>query len=419
VDRAEAGRLLSKAAREWVGFDAESSDRLRREMLPDLPDLTAVPVIARQTRDLWDGHWAAMTHALVAAEHQGPVEIAAITGPFARDCADWDVSVGTILHTYQRGHQRVWQAWMDRLTPAVADPEARAAVLALCAEILLDYVTASMELTVQVHAAEQEMRLRGASWQLRDDVLAVLEERAVGTPVQLCSRLGHRLDHSQLAFVCWSVPDSERKDRAGLEATAREWVAAAFPGAPVPLLVPVDGASTWGWVARAGRLEDPQVALPAPRPGFRVATGRAAAGVEGFRRSHAEALQAQALALTDANHAAVTRFADVATLALLTDDLAKLRRFVWDQLGGLAIDAEREQRLRATVHAYLEGGANVRAASQELQYHRNTIQQRLDLAATLRGRPLEEDQAGLALALRIAAHYGAAMLHGKERVTPD
>jgi hypothetical protein len=417
VDRAEAGRLLSKAAREWVDLDAESSDRLRREMLPDLPDLTAVPVIARQTRELWDGHWAAMTAALVAAEHLGPVEIAEITGPFARDCADWDVSVGTILRTYQRGHQRVWQAWMERLTPAVADPEARAAVLALCAEILLEYVTASMELTVQVHATEQEMRLRGASWQLRDDVIAVLEDRAVGTPAQLFSRLGHRLDHWQLAFVCWSVPNSERKDRAGLEAAAREWAAATFCGAPAPLLIPVDGASTWGWVAKVGRFDD--APMPPPRPGFRIATGGPAAGIDGFRRSHAEALQAHALALTDANQAPVTRFPDVATLALLTDDLGKLRQFVWDQLGALATDGEREQRLRATVKAYLEGGANVRAASEELQYHRNTIQQRLDLAATLRGRPLEEDQAGLALALRIACHYGAPMLHGKERVTPD
>jgi hypothetical protein len=238
----------------------------------------------------------------------------------------------------------------------------------------------------------------------------VLEERAIGTSAQLFGRLGHRLDHCQLAFVCWSVPDAGRKDRAGLEAAAREWAALAFPGAPPPLLIPVDGASTWGWVAKAGRLEDAHAVLPPARPGFRIATGRVAMGVEGFRRSHGEALQAQTLALTDANHAAVTRFADVATLALLTDDVAKLRRFVLDQLGELAIDGEREQRLRATVHAFLQGGSNVRAASQELQYHRNTIQQRLDLAATLRGRPLEEDQAGLALALRIACHYGAPML---------
>jgi DNA-binding PucR family transcriptional regulator len=83
---------------------------------------------------------------------------------------------------------------------------------------------------------------------------------------------------------------------------------------------------------------------------------------------------------------------------------------VADQLGDLAVSGEREHRLRSTVRNYLEGGANVRAVARDLNYHRNTIQQRLDLAARLRGRPLDDDRCGLALALQVAEHYGDAVL---------
>lgn len=406
MDRSEVTGLLSGTASSYQRADAETSALLSREVLPEVPELTAVPVIARQAQQMVDEHNAAITRALIEGRAGPDVRLATITGPFARDCAHWDVAVGTILRTYQRGHQRLWQLWKGRIEESVPDPEARAAVLALCAEVLLAYVTAGMELTVEVHSAEREIRLRGRSWQLRDDVLAVLEGDLAGGPAEMSRRLGHRLDRTQLAFVCWTGPTAG--GRTDVEAGAQAWAEAAA-GSPA-LLVPVDGVNTWGWL-RAPR--DPAWAeepLPLPPPGLHIATGTPAAGVEGFRRSHAEALRAQVIAAAAASVPPLTRFADVATLAVLTDDREALRWFVSDQLGELAGPGEREQRLRTTVRNYLDGGANVRAVARDLNYHRNTIQQRLDLAARLRGRPLEDDRTGLALALRVADHYGTAVL---------
>jgi hypothetical protein len=369
-------------------------------------------VIARQSAQMVDEHTAAITTALEDGVDGRPLEVAAITVPFARDCAHWDVSVGAILRTYQRGHQRLWQLWQQRIADSVGDPEARAAVIALCAEVLLEYVTAGMELTVATHAVEREIRMRGASWQQRDDVLALLEERGPGTEAELSRRLGHPLEGDHVAFVCWSPSRFAAQDVGGLEAAARAWAEAAAGTAP--LLVPVDGGTTWGWISAPAGTGWLDAGLPAPREGFRVATGTALAGPAGFRRSHAEALRAQAIASAAAVPAPVTRFADVATLAVLTDDRDALRRFVSAQLGHLALPGEREQRLRWTVHHYLGGGANVRALARELNYHRNTIQQRLELAARLRGRPLDEDRSGLALALTVAEHYGTAVLRTEE-----
>lgn len=407
MDRSEVNALLSGVARQYEPLDHEISAVLHREVLPGVPELTAVPVIARQTRQMVDEHTAYITKALVGAGTQ-PVEMAPITVPFARDCAHWDVGVGAILRSYQRGHQRLWQLWQQRITESVPDAEARAAVIALGAEVLLEYVTVGMELTVHTHAVEREIRLRGASWRQRDDVLALLEGRAPDTEAELSRRLGHPLQRSQVAFVCWSGTGFAARDVGGLESAAREWAEAAAGVAP--LLVPVDSGTTWGWVSPpAGSAwldEEP----PKPRDGFRISTGTAGPGLDGFRRSHTEALRAQSIAAAGAVPAAVTRYADIATLAVLTDDRDELRRFVAAQLGDLALPGEREQRLRSTVHNYLDGGANVRAVARELNYHRNTIQQRLELAAKLRGRALDTDRAGLALALTIAEHYGNAVL---------
>ncbi|WP_019877915.1 PucR family transcriptional regulator [Sporichthya polymorpha] len=415
MDRPKVTQLLSEVARRHAPGDRDTAAMLHREVLPGVPELTAVPVIARQTQQMVDEHVAAITAALVAAGSPQPVELAAITAPFARDCAHWDVSVGAILRSYQRGHQRLWQLWQQRIETDVADPEARAAVVALCAEVLLEYVTAGMEVTVHTHAVEREARLRGASWRQRDDVLAVLEGRASGSEDELSRRLGHPLQRTHVAFVCWSGVRFTGRDVGGLEAAAREWADAAAGCAP--LLVPVDSTTTWGWLsapAGAGWLDGD---LPAPREGFRIATGTPAPGPAGFRSSHTEALRAQTIASAAAVPVGVTRFADVATLAVLTDDVDALRRFVAAQLGDLALPGERAERLRATLRNYCDGGANARAVARELNYHRNTIQQRLELAARLRGRPLDEDRSGLALALAVAEHYGAAVLAGP--ATPE
>lgn len=408
MDRAEASRLLSAVARRFQPLDDETSALLGREVLSQVPDLTAVAVIDRQALQMTHEHTAAITAALVDAGSANGVQLAAITEPFARDCADWDVSVGTILRTYQRGQQRLWQLWKERIEDSVTDPEERAAVLARCAEVLLEYVTAGMELTVEIHAAEREIRLRGASWQQRDDVLALLEGRSAATEAELSRRVGLPLERSHVGFVCWSGSGAAGRDRGGLEAAARQWSEAAAGVAP--LLIPVDSTTTWGWISAATGPGWLDAALPEPREGFRIATGTAAPGLAGFRLTHTEALRAQVVATAGTFPAAATRYADIATLAVLTDDRDALRRYVHTQLGGLAAVGEREQRLRGTVRNYLEGGANVRAVARELNYHRNTIQQRLELAATLRGRPLEEDRCGLALALAVAQHYGDAVL---------
>jgi DNA-binding PucR family transcriptional regulator len=173
------------------------------------------------------------------------------------------------------------------------------------------------------------------------------------------------------------------------------------------MLVPVDGKSIWGWVGQDTPPSWADHTAIAPPGDLRAAIGQPGRGIAGFRNSHREAMRAREIAPA---HMTVAHHSRLATISLLGDDRESLRRYVELALGGLALAGRREQRLRATTLDYLNAGENVRATARNLRFHRNTIQQRLDLAANLRGRPLTEDRLALTLALEIVAHYGDDLL---------
>ena len=85
-----------------------------------------------------------------------------------------------------------------------------------------------------------------------------------------------------------------------------------------------------------------------------VAIGQPGHGLDGFRRSHAEALEAaraRVAALAGGAAAAVTRCERVESL--LASDFPRARAFVAARLGPLAAATEPAARLRETVLAFL------------------------------------------------------------------
>lgn len=385
------GALARQCAAEFTGFPPGTVPDLRAQV----PELDAVPVIAAQVERMAVEHSRAIHRLLCRPIPRGQVRPAPFTAAFARDCAHWDVPAATVLRAYQRGHELLWHWWSGQVERRLTDPAERSAVTARLAELLMAYVSVGMALTVEVHTAEREARTRGDSWRQRDTVLAILD--GASPRAESSRRLGYELAGWHTAFVLWSPPDAP-DDWVGLETEARAWAMRA--GGRPPLLVPVDGRAIWGWVAGDAV---PSRALPEPGDGLRVALGDPGLGLAGFRDSHREAVRARSLATASGRTGAVVRHAELATVALLREDPEQLRRYVTRALGGLAAPGARERRLRATVSAYLAAGENVRAAARALHFHRNTVQQRLELAARLRGRPLDQDRLALALALEIIA----------------
>jgi DNA-binding PucR family transcriptional regulator len=130
-----------------------------------------------------------------------------------------------------------------------------------------------------------------------------------------------------------------------------------------------------------------------------VALGSPADGVDGFRRSHLEALATQRL-LMRAHQLRIASWDSVQLVALLSQDEPRAREFLRHTLGGLA-DADPE--LRETVRVYLREQSNAPRAAKILFTHRNTILTRIARAERLLPRPLSHNSLEVAVALELAA----------------
>jgi len=233
---------------------------------------------------------------------------------------------------------------------------------------------------------EREQWLRGAESLRAEAVRALLDGAPVGS-----LRLGYELERDHVAFLVWSDEEGDGQALfADLERVAA--AVAACLGATGVLSV-AQGRRLACWAA-AG---DASLAYR-PRRGMHIALGGAAHGVDGFRRSHAEALAARRVA----SGRSVTAFADVSLDALATLDLDEARRFVACELGPLAAGDDATRRLSSTLRVFLEEGASFVRAARRLGVHVNTVTYRVRRAEELLGHRASERQLELRVALRLA-----------------
>jgi DNA-binding PucR family transcriptional regulator len=135
----------------------------------------------------------------------------------------------------------------------------------------------------------------------------------------------------------------------------------------------------------------------------RVAVGLPAAGVDGFRQSHREAIDAQRLAVSVGSKELFTAYADVELVCLMTRNEEGARGLVERELGGLAAPDSALDRVRETVQLFLSNGGNVDLTASMLTVHKNTIRYRLAQAEELIGHPLSERRTEVDVALRCLA----------------
>jgi DNA-binding PucR family transcriptional regulator len=133
--------------------------------------------------------------------------------------------------------------------------------------------------------------------------------------------------------------------------------------------------------------------------------------VAGFRRTHQQALSAQAVALSAGPAAPpVTSFAEVAPLALMSGSLELLRAWVAETLGPLADDDDHNARLRDTLRVFLQENGSYKTTAERLTLHKNTVQYRVRKAEESLHHPIVQDRLRTELALLAAQWLGPAVL---------
>lgn len=234
--------------------------------------------------------------------------------------------------------------------------------------------------------------------------------------------LGYRLRRHHLGVVAW-CEQGDAATGGGLHRleTLVNDIARRLGAQGHPLFLAQDGATAWAWlplgqsdpVLDADALAAIDAMLEPDHGGVRVALGRPAAGPDGFRSSHDEAVRSHQVAvIAGARAARVITYADpeVRVAGLLASDQATTRRLVHESLGALAADHESAERMRDTLLCFLTAGSSYVLTGEILHLHKNTVKYRIERAVECRARPLDEDRLQLELALVACRWLGSAVL---------
>jgi DNA-binding PucR family transcriptional regulator len=139
-------------------------------------------------------------------------------------------------------------------------------------------------------------------------------------------------------------------------------------------------------------------------PGVRIAVGPTAAGVEGFRRSHLDAVTTQRMMARLDSPQRVASYDDVELVTLVTADPERADRFIKHTLGEFE---SASADLHQTVLTFITEQCNASRAAARLYTHRNTLLRRLARADELLPRPLETNSVHVAVALEALRWRGS------------
>jgi DNA-binding PucR family transcriptional regulator len=313
---------------------------------------------------------------------------------YARRLAQRGISMAALLRAYRIGSTRFQHWCLQELARHTDDPAILSAAGLRITETTAAYIDQISEELVVAYEAEREHWLRNLNATRAARVRALLD----GDPVDIDASeaiLGYRLRQHHVGVVCWLADADAGGGVLGRleEATMKIAVQAGCQGRA--MFLPQDESSAWAWLPLGARDTVAIAALPgggtSATSGIRFAFGAPGAGAAGFRRTHRQALGAQAVALAAGPAGPrLTSFAEVAPLALMASSVELLRAWVLETLGSLADDDDHHARLRDTVRVFLQENGSYKATAERLILHKNSVQYRVRKAEEALGHPLDD-----------------------------
>jgi hypothetical protein len=384
---------------------------LTREIEPLRDDERVVSLLSASVAE----NVATLLHMFEHGIDPANIEAPTAAVAYARRLAQRGVPVVALVRAYRIGQARFLHWCFEELfSEAPADPLLSDATRRMM-DLSFTYIDRVSEQVIDEYQLERDRwaRNRGTIRMARVRSLLAGDEVDVDA-MEL--KLGYRLRRHHLGLVVWF-----RERTAGIdELLSLERMVGGLSERTgsdgSPLFVPVDESSAWVWVpfgsgvaVRQGFFEE---AVADATPAVCMCIGELGGGIEGFRRTHQQALRAQAVALAPGPAGPrVTAFADIRPIALMSSDLEAARSWVQEVLGNLAIDDEHHARLRETVHVFLSTGGSYTSAAARLSLHKNSVHYRVQKAEEMLGRPVRtEERLEVELAL-LACHWlGPAVL---------
>jgi DNA-binding PucR family transcriptional regulator len=369
-----------------------------------IPGLQADEFALLLRASIW-GNLESALRTLVGAVPPDTIDAPAAAIDYARRLAQQDVPAALLIRAYRVGQARFLRHCVEELLRQSPGEHVEGLATLEILETVSDYVDRVVEQVLTAYARARDDWLGDRRAVLAMRVREVLRSGPVDVGATERA-LGYRLDQHHVGFVAWvddpTVPDALGRIRRVIGGLDR-----ALGCTAASLVIPVDESSAWTWlpskqsVARAEELEGEMKGEPA----VSVAVGEPGRGVDGFRRSHDQAVSARGVALAAGEQrSAITPYVDVAPITMLCADLDSARAWIHETLGGLAVDSSRNEGLRETARVFLQSGGSYTATAEQLFLHRNTAQYRVRKAEEVRGRPLRDGRLDVELAL-LACHW--------------
>lgn len=409
-DLGDLGGLAAlRAELAEYGTVAEVARQIDDLLVAEVPEVGADPAIRADLA----AATSALASALADTPDDFPLDEVAVPEPvldLVRTMARRRLDVTVVLRGIRVGHRLAWREVIRVLDERVEDPAARYAVLTVGWDRIATAIEAVAEAAVAAHTAEREAWLSGAHARRAETIAGLLAEEAVDAD-EATSTLGYRVLRRHLACVLWY--DDARPPPGGDAGSALATAARAVRqhlGTPELLTVPDGTRSLSAWFGIDERTE-PRAVHGVPLPaGVRLAAGLPAAGLQGFARSHHQAVAARRVAERSPSCPAVTSYDDVELVTAFLDRPALAADLVRRELGGLASADPATARLRATALAYLRAGGSARDAAALIGTHKNTVLYRLRAIDEALGHPVLERRLKLEVALTLVEHLGDEVL---------
>jgi hypothetical protein len=401
---------LSRVAAVVSTRAPEVSEDIVALLMGEIPALRDEPRVVSLLGASVAENVSTLLHVVEHGIDPGRVEAPAAAIEYARRLAQRGVPMLALVRAYRIGQARFLRFCFEELGDDDGDARVRAEATRVLTELSFTYIDRISEQVIVVYEQERERWLNNRATVRVTRVRSVLADDDVDVDATE-STLGYRLRRRHLGVVAWvREPTGGDDDLLALERATAE-LAQILGSQGRALFVPDDESTAWAWLPLDADAPERQVREPVADAGVRVALGEPGDGVDGFRRTHRQALLAQGVALAagpDGHR--LTAFADIRPIALMSSDVDQIRGWVADTLGALAIDDEQHARLRTTLRVFLSAGGSYTAAAERLSLHKNTVHYRVTKAEDMRGRAFQEDRLDVELALLACDQLGATVL---------
>lgn len=311
------------------------------------------------------------------------------------------------LEVYRIGHNLAWRRWTEIAFQLTSVPEELQELLDIPFRLANDFVDSTLAGIAEQMRSEYAELVRDVHAERRKVVELIL----AGEPVRdddAQAQLEYTLDQTHCAVIIWRAEVSD-DDPNSLDEVAEAFTQVV--GSQRTLNITPGAATRWLWIKDAeikGLDLDLIHDILDAAPGARIAIGTAAPGIEGFRRSHTEALSAQRMMARLRSHQRIAFFADVQLIALLTENSDGADDFIKTTLGDFA---NASPTLHTTVLTYINAECNASRAAKILYTHRNTLLHRLESAQRLLPRPLNQTTVQVAVAIEALRWRGEQANH--------